>query len=206
LDGHHGATPRMLWQRLADDPAFFCEVIQLVFRSKKEERPAKETTVDRKNIATNAYALLTEWKIPPGLSNDRLYDGKVLNKWLDVVKKECKQTGHLEIAMTMVGHVLVHVPVDPDGLWIHRSAAEVLNTKDTQDMRNGFLTELINSRGVHWIDPTGKPEKELAIKYRAQAESVENAGYHRFATTLRDLGVFYDRESLRISSRDPFDD
>jgi hypothetical protein len=32
LDRHHGASPRALEQRLADDPDFFCEVIRLVYR------------------------------------------------------------------------------------------------------------------------------------------------------------------------------
>jgi hypothetical protein len=206
LDGHYDATPKLLWWRLADDPAFFCEVIRLVFRSKKEERPAEEITERRKNIATNAYHLLSEWQIPPGLGKDRVYDGNILKRWLDIVKKECTETGHLEIAMTMAGHVLIHVPADPDGLWIHHSAAEVLNAKDAGDMRDGFRTELYNSRGVHWVDPTGKPERELTARYRKQAEAVENAGYHRLATTLRELADTYEREAEQISSRELFDD
>ncbi len=104
--------------------------------------------------------------------------------------------------MTMVGHALIHVPSDPDGLWIHCSAAAALNAKDAEDMRNGFRTELYNSRGVHWIDPTGKPEKELAEKYRTQAEAVEDAGYHRLSTTLRELAGSYEREAERISTRE----
>ena len=39
--------------------------------------------------------------------------------------------------------------------------------------------ELYNSRGVHWVDPTGKPESDLAEKYRLQAETLEIAGFHR---------------------------
>ncbi|MGA9348562.1 MAG: hypothetical protein WBW48_07135 [Anaerolineae bacterium] len=208
LDEHHDASPKLLWRRLADDPKFFCELIRLVFRSKKkEEHLAEEVTEERENIATNAYRLLSEWCIPPGLREDGSYDSSALNAWLDAVKKECTETGHLEVAMTMVGHMLIHVPVDPDGLWIHHSAAAVLNEKDAQDMRIGFCNELYNSRGVHWVDPTGKPERELAAKYRKQAEAVENAGYHRLATTLRELADTYEREAERIPSRrEPFDD
>jgi hypothetical protein len=108
--------------------------------------------------------------------------------------------------MTMLGHALIHVPPDSDGLWIHRSAATALNAKDAEDMRNGFLAELYNSRGVHWVDPTGTPERELATEYRAQAEAVENAGYHRLATVLRDLAVSYEREADGVASRAQFDE
>jgi hypothetical protein len=98
------------------------------------------------------------------------------------------------------------VPSDSDGLWITRSAAAALNEKDAGDMRDGFRTELYNSRGAHWVDPTGKPERELADKYRMQAEAVENAGYPRLATTLRELGASYHHEADSVVSRAHFDD
>jgi hypothetical protein len=73
-------------------------------------------------------------------------------------------------------------------------------------MRNGFRTELYNSRGAHWVDPTGAPERKLADKYRAQAEAVEIAGYHRLATTLRELSESYERDAESVSSRERFID
>ena len=102
------------------------------------------------------------------------------------------------MALTHVGHVLVYCPADPDGLWIDRAAAEALNGKDAEEMRIGFHLEIVNSRGAHWVDPTGTPERELAAKYRQQAEDVENAGYQRLAATLKDLAEFYDRDAERI--------
>jgi hypothetical protein len=115
LDQHHGASPRSLAHRLAQEPAFFCEVIRLVFRSKNEDYPSEEMTEERKRIAENGYHLLNECRIPPGYREDGTYDGDALASWLDSVKKECSETGHLEIAMTMAGHVLIHVPADPNG-------------------------------------------------------------------------------------------
>jgi len=206
LDGFHDVTPKLLWQRLANDPAFFCEVIQVAFRSKKENRSDRGIPDERKKIAINAYRLLSEWHRPPGLQDDGSYDGDALEAWLDAVRKECSESGHLEVAMSIVGHVLIYVPADPDGLWIHRSAAKALNAKDAQNLRDGFQTELYNSRGVHWIDPKGKPEKELAAKYRSQAEAVENAGYQRLSSTLRDLAISYEREAQRITSGGFLDD
>lgn len=206
LDRHRDASPKLLGRRLASVPGFFCEVIRLVFRSKKEEGPTEEATEEMKTIAANAYRLLSEWRTPPGRQDDGTYDGDALTLWLDAVKKECSDTGHLEIAMTMVGHVLIHAPADPDGLWIHRSAAAALNARDAGDMRDGFRSELFNSRGVHWVDPTGKQEKELADKYRGQAEAADGANYHRLATTLRGLAESYKREAERVLSREPFDD
>ena len=39
LDRHRGAAPKLLECRLASDPEFFCEVIRLIYRSKKEDQP-----------------------------------------------------------------------------------------------------------------------------------------------------------------------
>jgi hypothetical protein len=65
-------------------------------------------------------------------------------------------------------------------------------------MRSGFRTEVFNSRGVHWVDPTGKPERDLAAQWREKADAVENSGFARFAATLRELADSYDREADRI--------
>ena len=205
LNHLHGASPKLLEHRLANNPAFFCELIRLVFRSKKEEHPTEKQTEERKQIATNAYRLLSEWKTPPGYQEDGTFDGDSLVTWLAAVKKENSESGHLEVAMTMIGHVLIYVPADPTGLWIHCSAAQALNAKDARDMRDGFQTALHNSRGAHWVDPTGKPEIELAAEYRKQAEEIEAAGYSLLAGTLRELAEGYDHEAKLISSRELFD-
>lgn len=206
LDGHHhGALPKFLWRWLADDPQFFCQVIRLVFRPEGEESPAEEVTEQRKNVASNAYLLLRGWRVPPGLREDGSYDGDSLTAWLKTVKEACSKSGHLKVAMGILGRVLIHVPPDHDGLWIHPSAAAVLNAKDAEDLRDEFSMALYTSRGVHYVDPTGKPERELAVQYRAQAEAVESAGYQRLATTLRQLAVTYEREAERVSSREFLD-
>ena len=58
-----------------------------------------------------------------------------------------------------------------------------------------------NSRGAHWIDPTGKEDRDLANKQRGKAEEVENAGYFRLATTFKELADSYDREAARVIDR-----
>ena len=204
LDRHHDASPKLLEQRLADDPAFFCEVIRTVFRSKHEERPVEELTEQQKDIATNAYRLLSEWRTPPGSQTDGTYNGDALTAWLEAVKAACAESGHLAIALSKVGHVLIYTPPDLDGLWLHHAAATALNAKDTGDMRDGFSTALLNARGAHWVDPEGREERALATKYRDQAEQLESQGYHRLANTFRELAVSYERDAERLASRELF--
>ena len=197
LDRSNEVEPKILESRLATRPEFFCDVIRLIYRSKNEE-PEKEFDDDKKAIASNAWRLLHEWRKPPGLQEDGSFSVKEFEAWLEKVKQNCRKTGHFEIAMIAVGEVLFYCPVDPQGLWIVQAVAKALNARDADEMRNGFRTEVYNSRGVHGIDPNGKPECELAEQWRQKADDLENAGFARFATTLRELAESYDREAERI--------
>ncbi|MCD6395210.1 MAG: hypothetical protein J7M40_17130 [Planctomycetes bacterium] len=198
LDRHVGAAPQLLESRLANDPEFFCEVIRLIYRSKKEDQPSSEPTEDSKAVATNAWRLSHEWRTPPGTQEDGTFSEQRFTEWLERVKEICAESGHLEVALIKIGEVLIHTPPDPGGLWINRIVAAALNDRAADDMRAGYRTETYNSRGVHWVDPTGKPEQELAEQFRRKAEDVENAGFLRFAVILRELAEEYEREAQRI--------
>lgn len=198
LDSQSGATPQVLESRLANDPEFFCEVIRLIYRSKKEDQPSREFTEKSKSIATNAWQLLHEWKTPPGTQKDGTFSEERFDEWLQRVKKTCTESGHLEVALINIGEVLIHAPPDPDGLWIHRAVAAALNDREADDIRAGFRTGTYNLRGAHWVDPTGEPERLLAEQFRNKAEEIENAGFQRFAVTLRSLADSYDRDAQRI--------
>jgi hypothetical protein len=203
LKNFDGITPKFLENRLATDPGFFNEMIAIAYRSRKEteleEQPIEEQpTEEQQAVARNAYKLLSEWKTPPGIRSDGNFSEEDFNNWLKLSKEKCEETGHLDVALSHIGRVLFYVPADSTGLWIHRGVANALNARDGEKMRSGFRIEVFNSRGPHWVDPSGKPEKELAEEYKGWAEEIENAGYHRFATTLRGISDSYYDDAERI--------
>lgn len=197
LDGN---KPVFLHRKLANEPDFFCEVIQLIYRSNKERDKTEEPSEEQKAIATNAYRLLREWTRPPGLRDDGTFDSEHFKGWLQRVREVCIETGHLEVALINIGEALIYSPADEDGLWINKTVAGALNDRYSEEMRDGFRTALYNSRGVHTVDPSGKPEMDLAEKYGKKAEDAENAGFHRLAVTLRGLSESYIREAERVRS------
>jgi hypothetical protein len=198
LDRDSSASPKYLENKLALDPAFFCEMIRLIYRSKKEGKPENEPGEKEKYIATNAWRLLHDWQTPPGMQPDGIFSGEQFMEWLKNIKEICTESGHLEIALSHIGQAMIYCPPDSQGLWIDQTVADALNTRDTEEMRSGFRMGLFNSRGVHEIDPTGKPERDLAEQFRQKAEDVENAGYQRFAAVLREVAEAYDRDADRI--------
>jgi hypothetical protein len=200
-----GGSPKILEQRLAEDPAFFCEVIGLIFRSKKEKNKDVEPTEVERNMARNAYKLLDEWRTVPGMKDDGSFDAASFSSWLVKMKQMTDETGHLEIATSQLGQVLPYSPADADGLWIHHIVAEALNAKDAKRMRSGFTMELFNQRGVHGFT-AGKEERALAKRNREKADALDARGYSRFATAMREFAERYERAAEREESRDPYSD
>jgi hypothetical protein len=197
LESHRGVSPKHLETRIASTPDFFCELVRIAFRSEKVAEPPGEPDKKRAALAQNAFRLLREWKNLPGTVGKE-FSGETFKSWVKSVITSTTESGHLTVALINIGNALIHSPADPGGLWMHRSVADILNERDMEEMRNGFSTAIHNSRGVHWVDPTGKPEKEYAAKYRKQADEMENAGYQRIASTLRNIAESYDREAARI--------
>ena len=200
LDRFRGGSPKLLENKLASDPEFFCEIVRLIYRSKNQDDAPYEPTEEQVAQATNAWRLFNEWRKPPGIQEDGSFDENHFSVWLQKVNEICSESGHLEVAYIRIGEILIHSPADPDGLWINRKVAEVLNDRETENMRTGYSTGVINSRGFNTVDPTGKPERELAEQFRQKAEEVENAGFQRFAVTLRGLAQNYDDDADRIIS------
>lgn len=207
LDGYHGdARPLCLHRRLASDPAFFCQTLRLVYRSKNatdEER--LELTEDEVGRSQNAYRLLAGWRRVPGADDDNFLAADALVEWWRDVLQECDETGHVGVAKSQAGQVFAYSPPDPSGLWIHAAAAGLMDSPEMGEMRRGFTLELYNARGVHTFT-AGQAEAELANGYDAKAEDVADAGFHRVAESLRELADGYRRDAEREAQRNPFED
>ena len=200
LDRFSSGSPVTLERRLASVPAFFAEVVALIFRSTKEDENIPEISEERKNLAQNAYRLLSEWRICPGKLPDDSFDAVIFSEWLKEAIRITESTGHRQVAQIQIGHVLTHAPPDPDGLWIHEAVASALNARNAADMRSGFTTEILNQRGVYWFT-AGKEERELAQLNREKAEALEERGYSRFATAMRKIAERYEQQADQESRR-----
>jgi hypothetical protein len=206
LNRLHGGEAKVLEQKLATSPEFFCEVLAAVFRSDKETGESKTEVSDaQKQIAQNAYSLLHGWRILPGTQLDGTFNGDQFTAWLDEVKKHCRESGHFGVAMSQIGQALAYAPQDPGGLWIHRSIAAALDSKDVPEMRRALTTGLFNKRGVHGFSH-GEEEKQIAADYRQKAKALADNGFHRVSDVVRGLAEGYERDAERESRRDIFDD
>lgn len=193
------AFPVTLERKLASAPEFFCELVRAIYAPENMDVKA-EPTLEDQNIASNAYRLLSDWRVVPGTLDSGVFDSKVFSDWVEAVDALTQETGHFDVAMSTFGNVLIHAPAGSD-LWIDHTIARLLNERGRESLRDGYAMATFNSRGVHWVDPEGKPERELATQFRQKAEQAELSGYHRFATALRGIAVDYDHQAERIIGR-----
>lgn len=200
-----GGSPVTLEKRLASDPSFFAEVVGLLFRPEGERETDQPPSERTRALASNAYGLLREWRTCPGQLDEGELDEEKFSAWLTEVRRITAESGHLNISLSQIGHMLIHAPADPDGLWIHKTIAAALNERTSGPMRSGFTTALYNSRGVHGFT-AGKEERELAARNREKADALDQGGYSRFATAMREFAESYEREAEREASRREFED
>jgi hypothetical protein len=199
LGRYNNGQPVFLSRWLAEDPDFFCEVIQTLYRSKKSQDDRPEPSEEAKAKARTAYRLLDEWKLPPGSLPDGTFSAEALTQWVNAVKEKCIESGHWEVASTQIGQVLRHSPVDGEGLWVDPVCA-ILDQDGHDRMRSGLTMEIFNGRGTYTPDG-GKWETAAAENWEAKADCAENKGYALVAQELRRLATSYRHAAARDAKR-----
>lgn len=203
LGRFNNGQPVFLSRWLSEDPDFFCEVIQTLYRSKKAEEDRPEPSEEAKSKARTAYHLLDEWKLPPGSLSDGTFSAEALTQWVNAVKAKCIESGHWEVAENQIGQVLRYVPVDEEGLWLD-SVCAILDQDGHDRMRSGLTMEIFNGRGSYSPDG-GKWETAAAGEWEMKADRAENKGFALVAQELRRLATSYRQDAERDAKRSSFE-
>lgn len=203
---NQGTYPITLKKKLKQQPEFFCELINILYKP-LDEKIAKTEPQLSHNVIQRAWTVLNEIKPLAGYDDDTgLFNSKIFLKWFKKVMKIAKDKTREDVTLNEIGQILFYTPQDKDGFWINKDIAEILNTEEYEHMRQGYHSEIINSRGCHIVDKTAKPELDLANKYHKQANDCRNAGYSRLAAILDDAELFYKQEAARILDKPKNDD
>lgn len=185
--------PTELNNALATDPGFFQEIIGMLYKSDK----GTESQNKNEFFVHNAFRLLHQWDVLPGLNSDGNFEYSTFKQWYERVLNLCEQSGHLNVAKRHIGNVLFYTPADKDGFWINKDVASLINEENNDDLRRGYRQKAINSRGVSVVDFSGKKDRARAKDYSQKADELEKYGFLNFAETLKDLAKDSERDALR---------
>lgn len=195
LDGVEG-RPLTIEKELSKNPKIYLDILEMAY--KPENIKKEDYDFPDNKMVTNAYRLLHQWKIPPGLNEKGIIEKELLQKWYEEMKSLCKESNRLEAGLFNFGRVLYYSPVDKSGLWIDKNIASILNSETSEIIRRGFGQENYNSLGVVNIDEQGKIYDDTADIYENKAKAIEAAGYSRVAVTMRELSDSFREQAKRI--------
>ena len=190
LKSSDGYSPVTIWKEMANNPDFFMKILKQ-YRGDPDNK-----TEDSIEAAKKSFSVLYHWKSVPGLQDNGTIDVEKLDNWIEAVKIEASKCGLLRLAQEEFGKVSFYSPQDPDGFFINRRIAYYLQNETAEGVRVGYSVEAFNSRGAHWVDPTGKPEFDLEEKYNNMANAADEEGMFRFANTLREIAQTYHDEAI----------
>ncbi|MBB1556548.1 hypothetical protein HG443_002105 [Candidatus Saccharibacteria bacterium] len=179
--------PLALTYKIANDPDFFCELIQTAYKSNIPESKVPSKINESLQFKLLRILSFNDFPIMPGTDERGELNDKKLRAWIDRSEGICKKSGHLDIAQSVIGGYLANSPPDQSGLWINRTVADILERDGASSMRSGYNTGIYNACGVQIVDIAERSEETLQGKWLNRARKVEELGLIRFATSLRKL-------------------
>ncbi len=189
----------ILERKLARDPAFFVEVLSMVFKPRNRETEQEVPP----HIASNAYRLLDDWDVVPGSNDTRSgVDADTLDDWVAEALRLLEEADRLEIGLDQIGKILAKAPGDTDGSWPTRPVRDLIERISRSEMDDGFRVQVFNSRGVtsRGLMEGGDQERVLSERYASLAEAVRE-GWPRTAAILAAVSQGYAAEARHHDER-----
>jgi len=186
-------------QLMAQDPAFFVEILSDVFRAKSAS--VTEPTKKQKTRAHLSYNLLRSFQTVPGASEGSI-DAATLEAWIDDVRRIAADVDRTEIADQHIGYLLAHVAADPrDGAWPNRAVRELLERLESAEVERGIAVERFNMRGVvsKAMFEGGRQERLLAAEARGWARAA--TAWSRTARVLQEIAASWERYAEQEDER-----
>jgi hypothetical protein len=184
---------KTLYAELLSNPAFFVEVLKLVFRP-ATAGPATETTEHSKTTAQIAFRVLMHCKQVPGLREDGTVDEEAFARFVERGRTLATDADRLDVFDDTLGEILAYAPPGSDGIWPFKAARDFLDRPELKLARDGLRTSLFNKRGMvsKAYAEGGTQERELATTYEKQAAALHQAHPH-LAAVLDELASNYEK-------------
>jgi hypothetical protein len=192
-----------LHETLAEDPAFFVELITLLYKRKGgtsagDDSPSEGVPDDQRRLmASRAFEVLRSWRRCPGTTADGQVDSSALSEWVSEARTRLTEAGRLTVGDQEIGQVLAFAEPDSDGMFPPRSVRDLFETVRSGDIESGFLMGLYNKRGVtsRGLYDGGRQEWELAREAREVSEAAKE--WPRTKRLYRVVAEGYERDARR---------
>jgi hypothetical protein len=132
LNRLHGGEAKVLEQKLASSPAFFCESLQSYSVPRRRLKKRKPKSARSRTNSSECIFVAARMAHSPRYATGWDVQWRSIYSLAAEVKKHCR-VRTFGVAMSQIGQKLAHAPQDPGGLWIQRSIATALDSKDVPE-------------------------------------------------------------------------
>lgn len=193
----YSRQPRAIYDRLAQDPDLFVDIVCHAFRAKADTEPrqADATTEDR---VLRCWSVLEGWRRLPGVQGDGSVDAATLSSWVRRARALLLERDRADIGDEYVGQLLSGSPAGADGAWPCEAVRAVVEATKSKHLDAGVQLGRFNARGVttRGLLDGGQQETALANQYRKWADIVGDR-WPRTGRLLRELADGYARDARR---------
>ncbi len=198
-------SPRVLHKAMANEPAFFVEILSLAYKASDE--PSTEVDERDRLRATLAYDLLSDPNWLPGRHVDSTFNGKNLVAWVYDVRRLAADAKRERVADRYVGQIIARGPIDPDGSWPHRSIRDLLEELACEKIEGGIEMGIFNNRGMvrREIGEGGEQERDIAERYGGYARQLADE-WPRTSRLMRRIADSYCSDARRVDTTAELDE
>lgn len=190
----HG--PKVLYRELSRNPEFFVEIVTYAYVAEDEEPlELSESELARGQVS---LTLLHSWKALPGLDDDGSTDPDELVNWVFRARELLSARGREGIGDILIGRQLRYASAGQDGAWPAEPLRDLIERLANEEIEQGLITEVLNSRGMTTRSLTegGEQERALEAEYQSYAAVVGDR-WPRTAAILRRVANIYGHRARR---------
>ena len=197
-----GILPQYLYKAVAKTPSFYIDLIKNCFRPQDEifleEQNEQMSTEHRKMIFENAYSIISNFNLIPGLQEDASIIEGELNNWIDEVRELANACGRGKITDSQIGQILARYPNREGKISFPSTIHDTLERLDSIDIYRGFGSQVFNRMGAtsRAVDSGGYIERDRASHFNNLAENIK-ISHPNVAEIYRRLARGYERDAKR---------
>lgn len=196
--------PKGIVRFFQNNPIEYVRLIGCVYKKDESWESEKQDEIQEisPEQAQIAYQILHRFNKIPGC-NEEIVSAKIFEKWIGEGSRFAESVGLTRPFESCLGELLSHAPLGNDGVFPHEVVRDYFENGASTVVVNGFLVGKYNQRGVYAVT-AGAQEKEIAMKYRKNADAIR-MDYPHTAAILDELADSYLQESIYEQKRELID-
>jgi len=155
------------------NPHYYASLINTVFLHEGETKSIKNEDEEKK--ITMKFNFYHKAVFCP-CEKDGNIDSEELKIWIDEFKKLLEEQKQLSLLGSSLGRLFAYSPVGKDGYYPHEAIRLIIEENSDEHLRNSYVVETCNRRGIYYPN-AGKEEKEIALKYKENADRIRNSSF-----------------------------